>query len=296
MTDFIGTLANCLLIGTEKIGPGWHFQNFISANLDGFVVELRQKEGYSTSRGKIFEGETHFTTDLTIKDVPRSQVDTVRDLIRDIAELLSFITCSEVYCHKEIYGEKEKWLSGNGIVQTSWKIIEIHGKATKLYLEKAWPNYRKLRQSRQLNVILDYYVLSQKPNLPIEARLVFMFVLLENLKHTYACHIGYPIFNNNFYPSGTTLAMMRRRSGRPQHKGFKTLLTEMFGNVGMNPSLTDIIDLRNEIIHSGVSRLSFDDRFQKYVSCQNLFREYFLRLLDYFGKFKLCEEDVYRTM
>ena len=291
MADFIGTLANCILVGTEKIGPGWNFQNFISLKLDGFDVELRQKKGYSTSSGKQFKGEIHSTTNVVIKNVSTSKIQQAKELIRDISELLSFITCSEVYCHKETYGAKKKLLSGIGVVQTSWKVIDIiHGRATKLYLEKVWPSYKRLRQSRQLNVVLDYYTISEKEGLPIEAKLVIMFALLENLKHTFAMQEGYPFLNGFFRRKRATTS----NPGKP--KSFRHLLSEMLRDVGMNPSLTDIIDLRNEIIHSGVSYLSFDDRFQKYISCQNLFREYFLRLLNYSGKFKLCEENVYRTM
>jgi hypothetical protein len=111
-----------------------------------------------------------------------------------------------------------------------------------------------------------------------------MFVLLENLKHTFALQNGYHFINNYFYDA------------RGHRKTFKQLLKEMLNAVSMDPNLTNIINLRNEIIHSGISILTFDAKYNMYIACQNLFREYFLRLLNYRGEYFLVDEDLPRVM
>lgn len=66
----------------------------------------------------------------------------------------------------------------------------------------------------------------------------------------------------------------------------------MFSHVGLiieNSILKDIVDLRNDIIHTAISELSFDDQRKRYVSCRNLIAEYLLILLDYRGKFNLYD-------
>ncbi len=54
-----------------------------------------------------------------------------------------------------------------------------------------------------------------------------------------------------------------------------------------SPNLSAIVKLRNEIIHSGISQISFEHQKEIYDNCQDLIREYFLRLLGYTGDFRL---------
>lgn len=107
-----------------------------------------------------------------------------------------------------------------------------------------------------------------------------MFVLLENLKHTFAIERGYPFTRGHF----------RDASGRT--KSFEKLLKEMFNVVGMYPDLTKIIKLRNETIHSGMSTLNMNEKEEIYINSHNLFREYFLRLLNYKGEYLLIDKDL----
>ena len=78
----------------------------------------------------------------------------------------------------------------------------------------------------------------------------------------------------------------RKASGKKW--SFKALLLDMFKQVNMpSPDLSAIVDLRNDIIHSGISQTSGDHQQDIYDNCQDLVREYLLRLLGYTGNFLL---------
>jgi len=130
-----------------------------------------------------------------------------------------------------------------------------------------------------LDIVRHYYVLAEKPSQPIELKLVVLFVLLENLKHTFAVQQGYPFIKGSFRNQGAT-------SSKPGgQKSFKCLMNEMFAAVSMSPDVSRIIKLRNELIHSGILVLSFQEKKDIYEFCQDLIREYLLRLLDYKGEY-----------
>lgn len=132
-----------------------------------------------------------------------------------------------------------------------------------------------MEEPRALNVVVDYFVSTDSLFLPVELMLATSFILLENLKSTYAKHRGYPYRNGSYRkPDGSSWS-------------FQALLNEMFDSVGMRADLVDIKTLRNEIIHSGLSQLSFDEQYTIYEKCKELVTEYFLRLIGFSGKFFL---------
>jgi len=59
----------------------------------------------------------------------------------------------------------------------------------------------------------------------------------------------------------------------------------MFQEVEMNPTLTPIVELRNDLIHSGLSLKSHNEQTAIYNACQDMIREYILRLLGYTGDY-----------
>lgn len=97
-------------------------------------------------------------------------------------------------------------------------------------------------------------------------KLATMFILLENLQSSYAREQGYAFKGGRWKnPNGD----------RP---GFRALLEEMLAGENMgSPYLGAVVKLRNEIIHSGVSELPFDEQEEIYCACQDISREYLLR-------------------
>lgn len=293
MPDYKVAIANCVIPGEDFTVVGNRkVRNLIHVTFDSFDLEIYQINGFHKSVAHKFKGETRHTTDIIIRSLPRGAVSRAKVVIQDVVELLSFVTFSRICLIQEEYCNVH-YHSCHDPIQSSWSILKrFRGKYIKEYLESTQSEYRRLKDTRKFNVVVHYFTSIHADNQPLEIKLVLLFVLFENLKHTYAKQRGYPLIGNRFYSMGTTNA--NRRSRQP--KSFKTLLSEMFNTVRMRPNLDDLIKLRNEIIHSGISSLSVEDRYSTYVSCQKIFREYFLRLLKFKGEYKLCDEEQYRTM
>lgn len=112
---------------------------------------------------------------------------------------------------------------------------------------------------------------------------------LENLKDTYARAAGIP-YIKGFY---------RKPPSKPGNIGgqfgFEELLLEMLLSVGMRRGLKQVVTLRNEIIHSGLSRKPHARQLTMYERIQDLVREYIFRLLGYHGEFFLYASQGYAT-
>jgi len=150
-----------------------------------------------------------------------------------------------------------------------------------MFLEQTWSTFHALKASRQLDIVFDYFVLSQLNRQPIELQLLISFVLLENLKSTFAQEQGYPFEDGKFKsrPGGNELP-------------FKELLKRMLEAVGMMPDLSKIIRLRNEIVHSGITQLPAQERAEIWRFTQDVIREYLVRLLNYQGDYFLYRQRV----
>ena len=170
-------------------------------------------------------------------------------------------------------------------IQRNPVIDENDGKALKSFLTQTYEKYRQLCEVRSLDVVIELLNLADNKQ-PMELKLATVFILLENLKATYANEKGYIREKASYYKTEED-----RRSGK-RRLGFQKVLDNMFKDVGMTRNgntLKDIVDLRNDIIHTAMSELSFETQWKRYVSCRNLIAEYLLRLLSYRGKFSLYD-------
>lgn len=286
MADFRAVLVNAVFAGEEcaEQHDGSSLRNVIRLQLDGRQIELVQAPDLFGSNWSALQGQQIETTTLVVKDVPAADVPVALDLANSVASLLSVATGSEVrvcaYDHPEANPSRKIW----AVVGNTWRfcptIETADGARVRRFLEQCWPQYRLLREERMLDVVFDYFVVSQKPGYPIELRLITSFVLLENLKHTFAKQAGYPFLKGRYRPRGATL----ERPGKEVLR-FERLLSEMLRSVGMTDSLVSIVKLRNELIHSGVASLSFEEHQAILADAQDLIREYLLRLLAYRGRY-----------
>lgn len=263
---------------------GHQWRNLLRLDLDGLAVELIQHPDFMPSAGKDFRGQTLHTTDLVIRNLPAAEFQRAQDLARDVAELLSLATSSEVVAFGYEFPDivpSQQLRSFVGKTQFFRPALPIHFDAwvTKSFLEQTLGTYRRLRGPRRLEVAVDYYVHSQRSGQAVELELITTFVLLENLKTTFAHQQGYPFIKGYFRNFGSTAANPGKKLS------FQVLLTTMFAAVAMNPSLQAIIDLRNELIHSGLTTLDFHGKWQMLEQCQDIIREYLLRLLNFTGHF-----------
>jgi hypothetical protein len=254
MADFIGELTNLFTLGdeiTEHPDGSW-VRDTTRVDFAGFRIELVQDPQFMRGSFSDYRGQTLITTTARIRDLPPEDFDRAIEAVRGMAGLLSFAAVSEVaLCGWEYpYPGRSPFAQRWTVVsQAQWfqPLIEIRdGAAVRRFLQETCRGYFREASPRKLPVAIGYFVTSEARSLPLELQLATMFILFENLKSTYASATRYP-YVDGYYK-------------RPDGKrwSFKALLTEMFQKIGMSPDLKEIVDLRNEIIHSGVSQLRFD--------------------------------------
>jgi len=284
MADYRALIANCIIGGELFTRDGARrVRNLLRLRIDELDIEILQKPDTITGTFEEFQHRTVYTTDLIIRDLPRESFDRAQLVARDISELLSLATSSEVAVFGYEYPDVSAVAACHAIVGQVQHFRPLlptgRGEVIRSFLEQTWPTFRRLRDTRQLNIAFDYYTLSEKEK-PIEIKLIATFVLFENLKHTFALERGYPYIKGYFRDFGGT-----RASPGPR-KTFEDLLNEMLTSVGMEVDMSEVVRLRNELIHSGIANLSLDDKLRMYKYCQDILREYFLRLLNYTGEYQ----------
>ena len=113
--------------------------------------------------------------------------------------------------------------------------------------------------------------------LPTEIRLLLLFIAIESVEDTFARAKSIPYSKGYFRKPPT-------RPGKPGATyGFEAFLLKMFADVGMRTGVKRIVQLRNEIIHSGLSRKPHSRQWAMYERIHDLVREYIIRLLRYHG-------------
>lgn len=288
MPDLRAHVANCL-IGGETItdlGNKSFIRDTAKFTCEGREFIVNQKpEVVSGTPLSEFTGRFSLTTQILVPNVAKSAVPKVLAVIDRICWLLSFACQSKIVCYCHDYPADGKAGARQAVVGTARffrPVFEIRdAPVIREFIDRTYPVYVQLEQSRMLNVAIDYLLQAEREALPTECRLIFAFVLLENLKHTYATSEGIP-FVKGFFRVGP--------SPKDSTISFKVMLTRMFKAVGMTPALDDIVSLRNAIVHSGVSDLTHKENWKAYEQVQDLVREYILRLLGFKGSYALYSE------
>lgn len=283
-SDLTGFLANCFVRGESGVveSEGHWVPNTIDLRFGGRDVSIVQDPralivGPSKHNGSFVE-----TTRVVVRDVRAEERKEVRELLERLSYLLSFAGCSQVACygweHDEDPPIRERWATV-ARARFSRPTLDIrNGGVVKGYLEGVWPEYFRLEGARDLRRVVDLFVIAETHGLPLELRLATLFILLENVKSTYAREQAYQFDGRNYLkPSGRAWSL-------------NGLLSEMLKGVGMRqPKLGPVVDLRNEIVHSGASRTTYEHQEQIYDDCQDIAREYLLRSWGYSGEFRLSQ-------
>lgn len=283
---FIAHLANALFIGEERLdlGQGAWVRGLIRLSLDGHQVELKQQP-WVIGEGSWSElqGQWKHTTDLHVLEIPESERDQAILLAKSMAELLGFATASEVvvagWDHAVGSSTALRWSTMGGINHFIPVIDTRDGAGVRRFLELVWDGYSREEKRRNLPAVFHYLALAEREGTPIELKLAILFIILEQLKHSFAVNHGYVFIKPWFHVPGTV------RPTRASSRGFDKLLLEMFGSVGMSLSMSAVTNLRNEILHSGLSARPFNELMHLEDEILALIREYILRLIDYTGAF-----------
>ena len=282
MSLFTAQVANYFGIGntrTDYQDGGWSW-NVLCLELGRY--RLRVVQDREVVANKIKREGLIYTTDIEIAGVKKFEEG--EHVVNDLCRLLSLASFSQVVPLQYFFSRCGKRLNIPAQAMHFRPLIEIrNGNKTQAYLEKTWMSYRKNKRSRKLAEVIEMLTIAELPVQPLEIKLAQIFIVMENLKSTFARKSGMPFcegfFRDHRYPSKP----LRKR---PKIR-FEELLTRMFKDVGMKPSLRRVINLRNEIIHFGLSRKPYSSLRRDYDYCHDVVREYLLRLLRYEGDYLL---------
>ena len=253
----------------------------IPLNLSGTDVRiLLDQEKVTETNPNRFRGLNLETATIEIPAAGPENREVCAQLIDYINELLSFargsrVGLSSLQFSPEQTREKRESL---GSIET-FRPVFGNGAEVKAFIDQVFPQYLQLRDPRKLNVVIDYLWSAARHGTAIEVKLITMFVLLENLKHSFAEEKGYPFIKGRFRSQGVT----EQKPGSP--KTFRGLVDEMYNEVGMPPISQGIIDARNDVIHSGLLDKSVQEKMDLLEEIIGLHRKYILRLLGYTGQF-----------
>ena len=248
-----------------------------SEEVDGKVV---RDTSVFTCEGQRFVLQTkpEQRAEILVENVGPQQVTATMEAIERICWLLAFATQSQVACYGHNYPDCTPHKLLNSIHRPGQEADHVinpaDGAAIRKFVDQTYPQFKALESARSLKVVIDYMLQAARPGLPMECKLVFLSVLLENLKHTYGTHLQYAIKGGKFVDPVTKARL-----------GFQDMMNLMFSAVGMAPGLQPRVDLRNEVLHTGVASLTHAQQKLQYDAATDLIREYLLRLLGFKGNF-----------
>lgn len=248
-----------------------------SEEVDGKVV---RDTSVFTCEGQRFVLQTkpEQRAEILVENVGPQQVTATMEAIERICWLLAFATQSQVACYGHNYPDGTPHKLLNSIHRPGQEADHVinpaDGAAIRKFVDQTYPQFKALESARSLKVVIDYMLQAARPGLPMECKLVFLSVLLENLKHTYGTHLQYAIKGGKFVDPVTKARL-----------GFQDMMNLMFSAVGMAPGLQPLVDLRNEVLHTGVASLTHAQQKLQYDAATDLIREYLLRLLGFKGNF-----------
>lgn len=273
MAVFVAHIANLLMIGNKFEKDG---SSYIELKLGDKQLIVIQDPQITIDYKNLasFHGRFVNTTKVIVLDVETNELDDVRDLIYSLCCLFSFIACSQVVFHSQEYPKSTSSWAIVGKTNIYHNVFDIGiGEVVAEFIQTVWDRFIAIKNERRLDIIFDYLHNASYPGSTIESKLVFSFVTLESLKCTYAESKGYPFIKGKY-----------RKSDLKTPYKFIELLEEMFDDIGVVFNNKERIErLRNEIIHSGLSRHDFNYNFEIFVYTQNLIREYLIKLLGYTG-------------
>lgn len=278
-------VANCLISGDEvtRHPDGSWIRDVVRFNCGGREFTFRQRPDVAQGKIEPLKGTFCKTSTVEVENVTPIQRASVLATLDAICWLLSFATQSRIVCYGHEFSngpENGCFKSVTGIANHFRPPLDPKDtSAIKSFIEQAYPAYQRLCKRRKLPFVFDNLVQAERPSQPTEIRLVLLFVTLENLKDTFAREKGIP-YLKGFYRK------LHRKPGKPGATlSFEELLLQTLRSVGMRRGLKQVVALRNEIIHSGLSRNPPARQWQMYERIQDIVREYIFRLLGYRGEF-----------
>lgn len=274
-------VANCLMGGdtVTRTGTSW-VRNLVEFSCGGKTIVFTQRDNIAKGSVSGFVGQFCETSEVLVRDVAAAELQKVLTVLDRLCWLLSFAGLSRVMWYGYDYPSDSKLgyrRSVTGMANYFRPVLDVrNGTSVKEFVRQVFAAYAKLEKRRRLNSVIDYLVLAEYPNQPTELKLMLAFVALESLKDTYARGNSIPYLRGAF-----------RKAPKPNSPkySFEELLHLMLREVKMKKGLRTIVKLRNEIVHSGLSRMAHRRKWAVYEKTHDIIREYMLRLLGYRGNY-----------
>jgi len=293
MSDYCAFLANCLVGGDEvsyKPDGRW-VRDTIRWKLNGYRICLIQREEVAKGAIAEFRGKWVNTSRLIVENVPEEKVKQVEVIIKDVAALLSFAGGSPVRVFGYEYpmdSGKQAFVSTFGNSGFFRPTIDIFdGSAVRHFVAACWKGFRRQKNVRKLPEVFEYLAIAENSTIPMELKLLTLFIVLESLKDTYAKQRKIP-FVKGWYRKTSTPP--KTNPAREQVYRFEELLASMLNEQGIRRGLKRIISLRNDLIHSGLARKPFRSLWKTYCNAHDIVRLYLLHILGYSGSYFVFSE------
>jgi hypothetical protein len=288
MSEYCAFLANCLAGGDEiskKPNGGW-IRDTIRWELDGYRIILKQHEEVILRGVSDFKKKWVDTSRLIVENVSERNVKKVQGIVEDIATLLSFAGLSQirVFGHEYPMGSgMQSFTSTVGNCAHFRPTIHIsNGSVLKIFVATCWDGFKKNKKVRKLPLVFEYLATAEATVLPMELKLVTLFIVLESLKDTYAKERGIPYVKGAYRKISTP---PKPNPAKETIIRFEELLSLMLSEKGIKRGLKRIISLRNDLIHSGLTRKPFRSLWKTYSNAHDIIRLYLLHILGYSGTY-----------
>jgi len=280
---------------------------------DGFTFKFKQID--ISLKQQDFLNQTKITTKITIENVEKEQVERILEIIDNICWLLSFTQQTPICRHGYKISSYENWITCKGVhINPINNIIENSGNEIRQFLEQTYPIFQKLKYCRQLTVVFSYLCEAQRNPLALEASLILHYVLIENLKHTFALdnqyeysgqyfiHKNFPHLENppqdieNYWPpKGKRKKYIHKVHGQVTST---EMTLRMFETANLNRvDISPLLTKRHKMIHEGILLPFGDINYSKQAledlhNVSDLLRYYLLTLLNYKGSYSLSRDRI----
>lgn len=254
-------LVNCPVGGEliSRFPNGSWRRDRIELMLGGCTVTLRQTQADSIRHLRNLQGQTVHTTMLDFGTVSHGRVRRAERTAEDLAWLLSAATMSPVRPFRYRVGKSIRTLAITNKTSVYRPTIDIvSGEAVRVFIERTWPAFRRFKRARRLPAVIDYLVMAQHPDQPLEVSTLLAFTALESLKATHS-------------PG--------------ERNRFKQRVDRMLREVGMRRGLDRLVTARNSLVHEGIAGVPWVRLQNAHDRLQDILREYLLRVLGYHGPY-----------
>jgi hypothetical protein len=239
----------------------------------------------------------------------KSEIETSRDLMKDILSILSFLTCNyvsiiyeDIFCEEKLIKSvhyKHKYFD---YIDGLYMINPHKEEILKKVVENGYANFKQYKSILGLNELLELYLLSIRERI-IESKYVIIAVAIETIASytsKYSKYLGVPISNTaKTNKEKDLLKLIKKKKIRVTDQFIEELLIitgynnlklpdklrfifERFNFAYEKTELDDFLKYRNIMIHSGISK-DYELIMKQYYALLSLFDRFILTVLNWKG-------------